>query len=112
MLLSVTLQVTNTSSLCKTFNYDFIIALAILYAKYIHISNREIDTDSLALSLGGRVDRARLPWQINMILLFVLASCASEFHRVDLLLLLCLVVWLVGRLIEAALWSLCFDGEV
>ena len=99
--------------MCKLFNYDFIIVLATLYTKYIHISKREIDTDSLALSLGGgRVDRARLPWQINMILLFVLASCASEFHRVDLLLLLCLVVWLVGRLIEAALWSLCFDGEV
>ena len=51
----------------------------------------------------------RLPWQINMILLFVLASCAAEFYRVDLVLLL---AWLVGRLIEAALWSLCFDGEV
>ena len=44
-----------------------------------------------------------------MILLFVLASCAAEFYRVDLVLLL---AWLVGRLIEAALWSLCFDGEV
>ena len=45
----------------KKLSCDFIIALATLYTKYIYmnISRREIDTDSLALSLGGRVDRAK-----------------------------------------------------